>query len=176
MSSIEMIEVYQQEVLPNLGFDPTEFLTDHGFFTAPASTKYHGAYEGGLLEHSLNVTRRLVELTRNNKLTWERPESPWIVGFLHDLCKCDQYRKLPEGGYEFVKDTLFKGHGDKSLMLISQVTKLTEEEAACIRYHMGAFCEKEEWSDYTRAIHKWPNVLWTHQADMLAAHVDEVKG
>ena len=43
-----------------------ERLKSDGFFTAPASTKYHGAYEGGLFEHSLNVTNSLVELTKQN--------------------------------------------------------------------------------------------------------------
>ena len=45
------------------------------------------------------------------------------------------------------------------------------EEVLCIRYHMGAFVSKEEWQDYTRAVNKYPNVLWTHTADMLASHV-----
>lgn len=53
-------------------------------------------------------------------------------------------------------------------------TALTEEEIMCIRYHMGAFCDKSEWNDYTRAVHKYTNVLWTHQADMLASHVEGV--
>jgi hypothetical protein len=41
----------------------------------------------------------------------------------------------------------------------------------CIRYHMGAFTDKSEWNDYTRAVRNYPNVLWTHQADMLASQV-----
>lgn len=53
-------------------------------------------------------------------------------------------------------------------------TALTVEEIMCIRYHMGAFCDKSEWNDYTRAVHKYTNVLWTHQADMLASHVEGV--
>ena len=48
------------------------------------------------------------------------------------------------------------------------------EEIACIRYHMGAFTDKSEWNDYTRAVKAYPNVLWTHQADMLASHVKGV--
>ena len=36
---------------------------------------------------------------------------------------------------------------------------------------MGAFTDKSEWNDYTRAVDQYPNVLWTHQADMLASHV-----
>lgn len=48
---------------------------------------------------------------------------------------------------------------------------LTSWEIMCIRYHMGAFTDKSEWNDYTRAVRNYPNVLWTHQADMLASHV-----
>ena len=68
-------------------------------------------------------------------------------------------------------DTLLKGHGDKSVMLLSQFYTLTDEKIMCIRYHMGAFTDKSEWNDYTRAVSQYPNVLWTHQADMLASHV-----
>lgn len=59
----------------------------------------------------------------------------------------------------------------ESVMLLSQVYTLTDEEIMCIRYHMGAFTDKDEWNDYTRAVRNYPNVLWTHQADMLASHV-----
>lgn len=67
-------------------------LKDNGFFTMPASTKYHGSFEGGLFEHSRNVTQGLIVLTEKNGLAWQRPESPYIVGMFHDLCKIDQYR------------------------------------------------------------------------------------
>ena len=149
-------------------------LADMGFFDAPASTKYHGSYPGGLFDHSFNVTMSLVAITKQMGLVWERPESPWIIGLLHDLCKADQYNQTP-AGYEWRKDTLFAGHGTKSVVLASTLLKLTEEEVACIVYHMGAFTEQEEWSNYTRAVHKYPNVLWTHTADMAAAHIKEIQ-
>ena len=151
------------------------YLIDNGFFVAPASTKYHGSYEGGLFDHSKNVAEMLVDLTEKLHLQWERPESPYIVGFFHDLCKIDNYVVCPfsEGGYTYNDKSLFKGHGDKSLMLLSSLILLTEEEAACIRYHMGAFTKDSEWSDYTSAIHKFPNVFFTHTADMMAAHILE---
>lgn len=77
--------------------------------------------------------------------------------------------------FEYNNETLLKGHGDKSVMMLASLIQLTEEEVACIRYHMSAFTDKEEWNDYTRAIHKYPNVLWTHHADMIATHIMEVK-
>lgn len=158
-------------------------LLDKGFFVAPASTKYHGNYEGGLFDHSCAVMKTLVDLTEKNGLKWENPGSPYIVGMFHDLCKIDQYRgsRCKDGvlysrivEWKYNPDTLLKGHGDKSVMLLSQYFQLTEEEIMCIRYHMGAFCDQAEWSDYTRAIHSYPNVLWTHHADMIAAHVHGV--
>ena len=168
-----------------------EYLKEGGFFTAPASTKYHGTYEGGLYDHSNAVFLRLSKLTVDNNLSWERPESPFIVGYFHDLCKCDQYVITPDsydrtvvGGveiltpcinpkYEYNTNTLLKGHGAKSVMILSQFITLTEEEMLCIRYHMGAY-EKEEWAEFDKAIRKYPNVLWTHMADMLASKVDDI--
>lgn len=161
-------------------------LLDKGFFTAPASTKYHGNYEGGLFDHSYMVAHYLKKLTEECRLDWQNPRSPLLVGMFHDLCKMDSYQHpvIAEtlGGeeirddfkWEYATDTLLKGHGDKSVMVLAQYFKLTEEEIMCIRYHMGAFCDKSEWNDYTRAVHKYTNVLWTHQADMLASHVEGV--
>lgn len=163
-----------------------KFLERDGFFEAPASTKFHGAYEGGLYDHSKQVFMRLHKLTEDNDLLWERDESPFVIGMFHDLCKCDQYKRVegtlvnvgsaqinsPEGyHYEYNANTLLKGHGTKSVMLLSQFINLTEEEMLCIRYHMGAY-ETDEWDEWDRAIKKYPNVLWTHMADMLASKVD----
>ena len=168
-----------------------DFLDNEGFFTAPASTKYHGAYEGGLFDHSLCVYKNLKNITQRMELTWQRPESPFIIGMFHDLCKYDQYKKVFESvveyqigdnhmlvpeekyHYEYNTDTLLKGHGSKSVMILSRFLSLTEEEMVCIRYHMGAY-EKEEWAEFDKAIRMYPNTLWTHTADMLASKVDDV--
>lgn len=161
-------------------------LLEKGFFTAPASTKYHGNYEGGLFDHSYMVAHYLKKLTEECRLDWQNPRSPLLVGMFHDLCKMDNYQHpviaetlggeeiRDDSKWEYAMDTLLKGHGDKSVMVLAQYFKLTEEEIMCIRYHMGAFCDKSEWNDYTRAVHKYTNVLWTHQADMLASHVEGV--
>ena len=170
--------------------DFTDWLIDKGFFTAPASTKFHGAYSGGLFDHCFEVTEFLVKFTEQMQLEWKHPRSPWIVGMFHDLCKIDQYEKVvdAEGVFMFGRDEaegekahfiwnetsqLIQGHGDKSVMLLSQWLQLTEEEILCIRYHMGAY-ETKDWDLYDRAIRKYPNVLWTHTADMYAAKVRNV--
>lgn len=156
-------------------------LSERGFFSAPASTRHHGNYVGGLAEHSLAVCDYLLDLTRYNNLKWERRDSPVIVGLFHDLCKMDNYNRKVElesqfSGplYGYNKNTLFTGHGMKSAVIAGSLLKLTEEELACIVYHMGAFTESAEWKNYTGAVKRYPNVLWTHQADMLATHVKGV--
>lgn len=166
--------------------DFKEYLIKNGFFSAPASTKHHGAYEGGLFDHSYNVTKVLVELTEKNNLKWQDPRSPYIVGMFHDLCKIDNYKMIVNdpgkemfGGeikgrtfiIEYNNDFLIPGHGDKSVMYLASHIKLTEEEVMCIRWHMGAFDEKLNWKFYSAAVGKYPNVLWTHQADMIASQI-----
>ena len=184
MTVEDRIDILRLSV-PCLGESGIDRLEESGFFTAPASATHHGNYEGGLFDHSLNVAEALADLTFRNRLEWQNPRSPWLVGMFHDLCKIDCYKHeiigwandtpiYGEKTYEFNEDTLYKGHGDKSVILLSSFLTLTPEEAACIRYHMGAFTDKEEWKYYTRAIREYPNVLWTHHADMIASHIKGV--
>ena len=151
-------------------------LDNIGFFTAPASTKYHGAYEGGLFDHSLEVAKILVELTDKLGLTWERPESPYIVGMYHDLCKCDNYVwDIETEKYKYNPDIIIPGHGEKSVIMLQKFSYLTDEEIACIRWHMGAYeTDTKMWEYYGRAIEKYPNVLYTHTADMIASKIKGV--
>lgn len=150
-----------------------ETLDTLGFFDAPASTKYHGTYEGGLFDHSLEVAKSLVELTQKLELEWERPESPYIVGMFHDLCKCDNYiRDFETDKYIYNPDIVIPGHGDKSVILAQKYINLTDEEIACIRWHMGAYeRDPKMWEYYGEAIEKYPNVLYTHTADMIASKI-----
>lgn len=153
------------------------YMKQHDFGKQPASTKWHGAYPGGLWEHSLNMARVLRELTNNLELKWQRAESPEIIGYLHDLCKIDIYKSIekPEGNihYQHCNPELpFGGHGARSVMLIQRFMKLTDEEIMCIRYHMGAFIP-EDVPDLDQAIKLYPNVIWTHTADMVASQVLE---
>lgn len=148
-------------------------LEEIGFFTAPASTKYHGNYEGGLFNHSLEVMMCLKKLTEKMELKWYSPRSPYIIGLFHDLCKCDQYILNEDGTYSYNKNLTLNGHGEKSIIIVQQILEapLTEEEILCIRWHMGAFDDKENWNSYGLAIEKYPNVLWTHTADMMASRI-----
>lgn len=144
-----------------------------GFFSAPASTRYHGAYEGGLFDHSLETTKCLVELTEKLGLKWEHKRSPYVVGMLHDLCKCDAYVwDIENDEYRYSREVIIPGHGDKSVYMAMKYFDLTDEEIACIRWHMGAY-EKDPkmWEYYGRSIETYPNVLYTHTADMIASKI-----
>ena len=153
-----------------------DYLEAAGFYEWPAAKSHHGAKQGGLFMHSLQVTYELKKLTHDLGLTWQRAQSPEIVGMLHDICKLDDYYILPFGegsGTEIGcnKEKLYPGHGEKSLIMLMGLINLTEEETMCIRYHMGAFTDQKEWEYYTRAVRKYPNVLYTHTADMIASQI-----
>lgn len=152
-----------------------EWMEEKGFTTLPASIKYHLNYKGGLMMHSMNVTTALLDLTNGLGLQWQRPESPIIVGMLHDLCKLEFYK--PNGfdaGFEHDDSPEYNlgGHGMLSVVLAQRFIKLTDEEIHCIRFHMGAY-EQKDWSMYDAAIRKYPNVLYTHTADMIASKITE---
>ena len=149
-------------------------LDELGFFSAPASTKFHGVYSGGLFDHSKAVTEQLLNLTERLELKWCNERSPYIVGMLHDLCKCDAYKRTLDDyvRYAYNKETILDGHGEKSVILAQHIIgKLTLEEIACIRWHMGAFDDKERWGYYNYAIKQYPNVLYSHTADMIATAI-----
>lgn len=125
--------------------------------------------------HSKNVFMALDLLSKKIPLYWSRKESVFLVAFLHDLCKADLYELNPlTGTYSANKIKLNEGHGERSIKMAEALgIDLTDEEKACIRFHMGAFVDKEEWAGYTGAVEEFPNVLWTHTADMEAAHIFE---
>lgn len=154
------------------------YMIDNGFLTAPASTKYHGAYEGGLFDHSFQVATQLINLTLTQSLQWQKSRSPKLVGIAHDLCKIDAYVCTKgEGRQQFTYNPHItdRRHGEKSVDIIKKIVPdLTEEEELCIKFHMGFTIPKTEWDGYRDAIKKYNNVLWTHQADMIASVIHDI--
>lgn len=146
-------------------------LRERGFFSAPASIHHHGKYEGALFDHSYAVARTLVDFTEKLDLKWQSERSPYIVGMFHDLCKLDNYVKTDNEAWEYNNAALLTGHGEKSVIMLQQYMRLTDEEILCIRWHMGAFDSKDNWNSYGRACTEYPNVLYTHTADMVAARI-----
>ena len=170
---IRRFEVFAGEYFPEKA---KKYMIDGGFFRQTASTHYHSAHFGGLADHSHAVAEALLEYTRKMGLVWGNERSPYLVGYLHDICKMDEYILKEVDGqrvYEFNKDRILIGHGDKSAILAAMlIPDLTDEEMLCIRYHHGAFeYRKDAWNAYGHAIEKYPNVLYTHTADMSASRI-----
>ena len=158
------------------------------FFTAPASSRFHNAKEGGLLEHSLNVYDCLVdylsrERVRDTYGLQYSEESVAIAALLHDVCKINCYKTSTrnvkdENGkwtqvpfYEF-DDHLPYGHGEKSVYIISGFMKLTRDEAFAIRYHMG-FSGNEDPGNVGKALEMYPLAFFLNCADTEAAYFVE---
>lgn len=147
------IELFKQHIHREGSEKLLDYLVMHSdFFTAPASTRFHGSYAGGLCEHSLHVYDCLCAYLDRQRckevygLDYS-DETIAIVSLLHDICKVNCYkestRNVKVDGvwtqvpyYEF-EDQLPYGHGEKSVYIISGFMRLTREEAFAIRYHMG---------------------------------------
>lgn len=157
------------------------------FFTAPASTRYHGAETGGLCRHSLNVYEALVDIMNRRRMKEvygiKYPdESIAISALLHDLCKVNFYRtewrNVKKNGvweqapYYTIEDNLPYGHGEKSVYMISGYMRLTRDEAFAIRYHMG-FSGPEDNNTVGRALELFPLAFGLCVADMEAAYFME---
>ena len=129
--------------------DLLEWLESRDFFTAPASTRYHGNYSGGLCDHSVNVFQQMEALYKAEIRDIDphdpddQPiyESIAVCSLLHDVCKVDYYKPVTRSGRtHYTVDDLFPmGHGEKSVYLINQFITLSPAEALAIRWHMGAW-------------------------------------
>ena len=158
------------------------FLEKTDFFKAPASTRFHGNYEGGLLEHSMKVYEILKHKVKNSVIDINVGDDTLIiVALLHDICKANYYKvdfrnaKNARGEWEkvpyyTVDDTIPYGHGEKSVMMITEYMKLTSEEKYCIRWHMGFTEPKELYGTISLAYKKYPLALLMHEADLEATY------
>lgn len=167
-----------------------EKLNGIGYFSQPASKGHHLAHKGGLVTHSVNVTRRLVGLTEALGVKWPRKESPYLVGMLHDLVKCRCYRLLskPIGRtknedepvkWEYVQPD-YPGHGAASAAIAAELgIQLLRDEIAAITFHMGVFTIGKEYTqeEFDAAVKAHgAQIIATHCADWYAARVDEEGG
>ena len=184
------IEIYNQNIKREGADKLLDYLCRSDFFTAPASARYHSAYEGGLLEHSLNVYDCLLAYMNRERVKDEYKvqasgESIAIAALLHDICKIGCYKTSlrnvkDENGkwqsvpyYEF-QDPLPYGHGEKSVYIASGYMRLTREEAFAIRYHMG-FSGVEDKRDVGTVFETYPLAFALSVADMEASYFLEGK-
>lgn len=180
----EFCRIFQAHVTREGAERLLAWLSTTDFFTAPASTKFHCACEGGLVLHSLNVYKTLREKYFEEG---DSEESFALCGLLHDLCKANFYKvstrnvKNDETGqwekkpFYAVEDAFPYGHGEKSVYLIERFLRLKPAEAMAIRWHMGGFDEAARGGSFaiSAAYDKYPLAVKLHLADLEATYLRE---
>lgn len=182
----EFIEIYQKYIKRDGANEFLDYLCSNksDFFTAPASTRFHGSYSEGLVEHSINVYHCLKDYLSRNRVKdvygmEYDDETIALVALLHDVCKINvyktSYRNKKVNGewqqvpyYEF-EDEMPYGHGEKSVYMISPFMKLTREEAFAIRYHMG-FSNEDPARNVGYTFEHFPLAFALSTADMEATY------
>ncbi len=189
----KFIEIYTTNIKREGSEKLLEYLQSKNcdFFSAPASTRFHNSFEGGLCEHSVNVYKCLKSYLETDRVKNEfglsfSDESIAIVALLHDVCKTNTYvvsmrnvkndktgmwEKVPYYDYN---DTLPYGHGEKSVYIVSGFMKLTRDEAMAIRWHMG-FSMGEDTRLVGNALRDYPLAQALNIADAEATNFIEEK-
>ena len=182
----EFIEIFNGKIHRDGAHALLDYLENKSdFFTAPASARFHGAYAGGLCDHSLNVYHCLADYLSRPRVQElygleYSEETVALVALLHDVCKVGCYKqgtrnvKGPDGKWQSVptysfEDPLPYGHGEKSVYIVNGFIRLTREEAMAIRWHMG-FSGTEDARTVGQAFQRFPLAFALATADMEATY------
>jgi hypothetical protein len=180
----EFTRIYTQNITRPGSEKLLEWLGTTDFFTAPASTRFHGACENGLVMHSINVFN---VMTNRYYTPEESMESYALVALLHDLCKANYYKpgfrnvkNEATGQWEKVptynvQDAFPYGHGEKSVYLVERFVRLRPAEAIAIRWHMGGFDDAARGGSFaiSNAYDEYPLAVKLHLADLEATYLVE---
>ena len=181
----EFLEIYRSKISREGSVPLLEWLQKTDFFTAPASSKYHCACRGGLVQHSVSVYRTMME--KYFEQGKDSEESFAICALLHDVCKAQFYKegfrnvKNDETGQwekksvYFVEDSFPYGHGEKSVFLIERFLRLKTSEAVAIRWHMGGFDDAARGGSFavSQAYERYPLAVKLHLADLESTYLRE---
>ena len=186
MNKEKFIQIYNENIKREGAKEFLDYLcsSNSDFFTAPASTRFHGNYEGGLVEHSIHVYECLKDYLSRNRVKDVygmnySDETIALVALLHDVCKIKVYKKSSRNKkvngewvqvpyYEF-SDEMPYGHGEKSVYMITPFMKLSREEAFAIRYHMG-FSNEDPANNVGYTFEHFPLAFALSTADMEATY------
>jgi len=180
----DFCDIWRREVTRPGAEKLLEWLSTTDFLKAPASTRFHGTCEEGLVMHSLNVYHALMDRFFEEG---DNPESMAICGLLHDLCKANYYKtgtrnvkNEATGQWEkvpvfMVEDQFPYGHGEKSVYLIERFIRLKPAEAVAIRWHMGGFDDAARGGcrAISEAYDAYPLAVKLHLADLTATYLME---
>lgn len=180
-NNVATFKTYCKTLIHRDGFeDLMKWLDGTDFYTAPASTRFHGSYKGGLLQHSINVYHQFQRLLAVYQEIKCSEETAAIISLFHDITKVNFYgveqrnRKNDDGkwerydAYTIDEKYCFGGHGAKSVYLVQYFMRLTPEEAAAINAHMGAFADERVGNVYEQ----FPVAWLLHVADEAASYID----
>ena len=176
--------------------DLLKFINDSDFYSAPASSRFHGAHQGGLLEHSLQVNKDMTVIYEAFRERGRLKDgqinlhSIIIASLLHDICKVNFYksdvRNVKNNGvweqvpYYTIDDKLPLGHGEKSVMILQQYIELTTDEIYAIRWHMAGFDDSAKsyagGLQLSAALDKCPLLVMLHMADLAAVYLMNKEG
>lgn len=184
----QFIETYERYIQRDGAAALLDWLKDTDFFTAPASTRFHGSYEGGLVEHSVNVWNEMCRLMRvyKSEVPDTTTETVALVTLLHDLCKVGCYKTemrntkvngiwVQKPFFTFQEDFPYGGHGSKSVFLIERFMRLSEAEAVAINCHMGFSESGTNVGAIGNAFKRYPLAWLLHMADESATYIVERK-
>jgi hypothetical protein len=186
---IEKLKSFNREGIDNL---ISYLINETDYFNAPASSKYHSNFKGGLVEHSWKVAELFEEKNIRYNLGLSE-ETVWITALMHDLCKCNFYKigiknvkqgkKLNAYGRQLdnwvekevwdIDDIFPIGHGSKSVIILQQFIKLSEIEILLIVHHMGFPDSYIDKTTYSSATKKYPEIVALHTADYESSYLLE---
>lgn len=152
------------------------------FYDAPASTIYHDSEPHGLLKHTLRVVSNIWELQSISKFQSCTLDSITLCALTHDWCKIGLYSTYQRNvknettgkweqvtAYKREEPSIPLGHGVESLYKTMKVFKVTDEEAAAIRWHMGEYnAASNELNELHAANERYPLVQLLQFADRLS--------
>ncbi len=178
-------EIYKSKITRAGSAELLEWLKTTDFFTAPASTRFHCACLGGLVQHSVSVYR--VMMDKHFDPSVDNEESFAICGLLHDICKAQFYKESTRnvkndktGMWEkkpfySIEDAYPYGHGEKSVFLIERFLRLKTSEAIAIRWHMGGFDESVKGGSFSIGLawQKYPIAVKLHLSDLESTYLCE---
>lgn len=161
------------------------YLESTDFFTAPASTKYHEAYEGGLCEHSRKVCQHALVLSEVSKFKYSELNigDIMLAALAHDWCKIGLYvrgtKNVKNDDGKWVKEPVWNhnrdfdlplGHGETSMVRLLRVFPYASDEVLmAIRWHMGMWDVSGSGQiDFSAACNKHPLVYLIQFADQLS--------
>lgn len=134
------------------------YLSSTDFYSAPASSRYHDMFPGGLLYHHLQVYNQILDLRQIGKFQNVDIASAVLVALVHDWCKIGMYEKYAKNvknpvtkewdsvnAYRIRDDSTGRlGHGPQSVVMAMrlcniQYSTLTDDELAAIRWHSATY-------------------------------------